>query len=367
MKPEKKIYAVTQKLIYPGSLLMQFLKLVTNSQQSYFPKTERKSKWSIWLENMLWVARHKEINRYYYIYGLDRKGNFTQTEKLGYRRFRRLRDTHNLRPKGINFNYACLLRDKFVFGQLLASLQFPTPKNIGLIDNGELTWLDGMRKVPLSAIADDPDLEIDGFCKKLAGLKGEGAFRLRIAGGKIYSGGEELSVQQLQKKITGQHLWQQRVVQHPDMSRLNASSVNTMRILTFNINGRVELFSAALRIGGNNRSVDNWNAGGIAVPIDVQTGTLRKEGFTKPGYGGRCGEHPETGITFLGYQLPFFNESVELVCRLHRYLYGIHSIGWDVAITPDGPILIEANEDWDGSFTMSTEPNFKTRFLRMYQ
>jgi hypothetical protein len=366
MRPEKKIYAVTQKLFYPGNLLMQFLKLVNGSDQSYFPRTERKSKWSIWLENVHWVWRHREINRYYYIYGLDRKGNYSQTEKLGYRKFRRLRDT-NLHPKGVNFNYACLLRDKFVFGQLLTSLQFPTPKNIALIDNGELTWLNGMRKVPLSAIAEDPNIVIDGFCKQLAGLKGEGAFRLRIAGGKIYSGAQELTVAQLQKKISGKSLWQERVEQHPDMSRLNASSVNTMRILTFNNNGRVELFSAALRIGGNNRTVDNWNAGGIAVAIDLETGMLREEGFAKPDHGGRTTRHPETGVVFLGYQLPFFKESVDMVCRLHRYLYGIHSIGWDVAVTPDGPILIEANDDWDGSFAMTTVPNFKSRFLRMYQ
>ena len=49
-----------------------------------------------------------------------------------------------------------------------------------------------------------------------------------------------------------------------------------------------------------------------------------------------------------------------------RYLYGMHSIGWDVAITENGPAIIEANEDWDGSFAMCSEDCFRKKRLRMF-
>lgn len=367
MKPGSALSALKQKLERPANLLRQFFTLVTTgNEQSYVPKAERKSKWTIWRENMLWVAKNKEINRYYYVYGLDRRGNQEQDEILSYKTFRSMRDRSNLHPNGMNFNYACLLRDKFIFGQLMSSLQLPTPKNIALIEGVSVTWLDTMETAPLLSLTRHPDLEVDGFCKKLMGIKGEGAFPLSIRRGQIYSAGEELSIVQLQQKMNGQYLWQEKVKQHEDVSRLHAASVNTMRILTFNNKGKIELFSAALRIGTNNRSVDNWGAGGIAVPIDLETGQLGEEGVYKPGFGSRIKQHPDTGVTLLGYQLPFFRESLELVSRCHRYLYGIHSIGWDVAITPEGPVLIEANEDWDGSFAMSLEKNFKSRFLKMY-
>jgi hypothetical protein len=367
MKSGSALSALKQKLERPANLLRQFFTLVTTgNEQSYVPKAERKSKWTIWRENMVWVAKNKEINRYYYVYGLDRRGSNAQNEIISYKTFRSLRDRNNLRPGGMNFNYACLLRDKFIFGQLMASLQMPTPKNIALLDNGYVTWLDTMETVPLISLTHQPNFEVDGFCKKLTGIKGEGAFPLRVSRGQIYSAGQELSAAQLQQKMSGQYLWQEKVAQHEDVSRLHAASVNTMRILTFNNNGKIKLFSAALRIGTNNRSVDNWGAGGIAVPIDLETGKLAGEGVYKPGFGSRIKHHPDSGITLLGYQLPFFQESLELVSRCHRYLYGIHSIGWDVAITPEGPVLIEANEDWDGSFAMSLEKNFKSRFLKMY-
>jgi hypothetical protein len=366
MNPTNGIVALTQKLKYPGGLLLDFIKLVTNTDQSYFSKTERKSRWKIWRENILWIAKHHEINRFYYVYWLDKKGNDCHHEKIGYRRFRRLRDTYNLKPNGVNFNYACLLHDKFVFGQFAASLQFPVPKNIALFANGKVNWLESTHTDSLENLAADSTLKIDGFCKQLAGLQGQGAFPLCIESGKIYSGAKEISVAELKKKMSGRYLWQQRVTQHPVMSRLHPESVNTLRIVTFNVNGNIEVFCGVLRTGVNGSPVDNWGAGGISIPIDIETGLVKEEGFFKPGYGGRVKVHPNSGITFLGFEIPFFKESLDLIRRFHEHLYGIHSIGWDVAITEHGPLLIEANEDWDGSFAMSVEKDFKSRFLKMY-
>jgi hypothetical protein len=367
MNPPNGLAAITQKLKYPGNLVLDFLKLVTNTDQSYFSKPERKSRWRIWRENVLWIAKHREINRFYYVYWLDKKGNDCHHEKIGYRRFRRMRDTYNLKLRGVNFNYACLLHDKFVFGQFASSLQFPVPKNIALFENGQVNWLDTMKTDSLENLAADVTMNIDGFCKQLAGLQGQGAFPLRIEAGKIYSGDKEITVAELKKKMNGRYLWQHRVYQHPAMGRLHPDSVNTLRIVTFNVNGRIEVFCGVLRMGVNGKSVDNWGAGGISIPIDMETGRVKEEGFFKPRYGGRVKVHPNSGVTFLNYEIPFFKESLELIRQFHRHLYGIHSIGWDIAITPAGPIFIEANEDWDGSFAMSVEKDFKARFLKMYQ
>lgn len=238
---------------------------------------------------------------------------------------------------------------------------------MALLDRSGITWLVTMKKHPLSSLVENSELQVSGFCKKLTGIKGEGAFPLRIENGKIFADEKEISFNHLQQLINAPFLWQETIIQHKELSRLHPASVNTMRILTFNNDGNIELFSAALRIGTKHRSVDNWGAGGIAVPINVETGTLGEAGVYKPGYGGRTKVHPDTGITLLGYPIPYFTESVKLAFACHQYFYGIHSIGWDVAITPGGPVLVEGNEDWDGSFAMSLESNFKSRFLKMYQ
>ena len=46
---------------------------------------------------------------------------------------------------------------------------------------------------------------------------------------------------------------------------------------------------------------------------------------------------------FAGYRLPYWNEVRELVKNVHAKLPDIKSIGWDVAITENGPILVEGN------------------------
>ena len=41
------------------------------------------------------------------------------------------------------------------------------------------------------------------------------------------------------------------------------------------------------------------------------------------------------------------SETVELACRAHRTLYRIRAIGWDVAISDNGPVFIEGNDNWE--------------------
>lgn len=366
MKISSGLSAITGKLDHGRNLLHQLVSLVNDKSQTYYPELKQKSKFKILAEQLLWIFRNKELNRYYYVYGLDAKDEHKSREILGYRKFRSLRDRSNLRPRGLNFNYACLLRDKFVFGQYFSSLNIATPKNIALLDKKGLTWLDTMKNEPMESLTNPSIVKIDGFCKKLMGIKGEGAFPLRIEDGKIFLNDKQLTTQELAQKIDGTYLLQQRMGQHSELARIHPQSLNTMRLLTFNNGGNIELFSATLRVGTDGRNVDNWGAGGIAIGIDIETGTLREMGKYKPGFGGRVGIHPDTKIVFAGYKIPCFKESIEMVCNAHRYLYGIHSIGWDVAVDENGPVLIEANEDWDGSFAMSMEENFKSRFLKMY-
>ena len=351
----------------PFSAIGHIFRQVNDSKltQTYFPEEKLKSRWSIILDHLVWLVRHKEVNRYYFIYGLDRKKSTATQDVLPYNEFRRIRDKTNLKPAGKNFNYASLLRDKFLFGQYLTSLKFPTPRNIALFEKGNITWLSNMRTEPLSAL-NNTDEDIDGFCKQLTGLMGEGAFPLRISGGKIYTGEKEISTDELHSKINGQYLWQERIIQHEKMSALHPSSVNTIRLISFNNNNRIEIFSGTLRVGAKSNRVDNWNAGGIAFGIDLPTGRVRRKGVYKPGYGTGVEVHPDSGIRLEGFQIPFFEESMALTKRLHEYFYGTHSIGWDLALTPQGPVFVEGNDDWDGCMPMSLEENFKNRFLKMY-
>lgn len=364
-----RLKKIAQKNPFTVKNIEAVYKLVNDPKYSrtYYPELPRKSKLTVFWENIRWLAKNNEVCRYYYVYGFDRKDGANNPEVIPIKKFTRIRNQKNLHPNKEGYNYVCILRDKFVFSQFLTSLGFPTPKNLALLDADEVTWLSDMKSMPLDSLIADPKLNINGFCRKLTGILGEGAFALKINGGKLYIKDKEISLDHLKEIITDLYLLQDRIIQHPKMSELHPDSVNTIRMNTFNNNGKVEVFSAALRIGAKGSSVDNWAAGGIVVGIDLQTGQLKKEGLFKPGFGGRVEKHPDTGITLENFEIPFFSESIRLTCNLHSYLYGIHSIGWDIAITENVPMFIEGNDDWEGGIPMVLEKNFRSRFMKNYE
>jgi hypothetical protein len=49
-----------------------------------------------------------------------------------------------------------------------------------------------------------------------------------------------------------------------------------------------------------------------------------------------------------GLEVSYSHSVIEIARNLHSYFYGVQSIGWDITVTPDGPIFIEGNDDWGG-------------------
>lgn len=134
---------------------------------------------------------------------------------------------------------------------------------------------------------------------------------------------------------------EQLVQQHPDMNVLCPASVNTMRIMTFNDNGKSEILWMGLRVGNGVNAVDNFHAHGMAVAIDMQTGKLMGQAIDKDC--NRYSVHPTTGVAFEGFQIPDFQAAKELVLKGALESDKILVIGWDVALSKDGPVVIEAN------------------------
>jgi hypothetical protein len=335
--------------------------------RTYWPAEPRKSKPRVFGELLWWLVRNGEANRFYYVYGLDLKSR-RRTDVMPFNRFQCLRSRANLRMgrPPHNYNYVCVLRDKFLFAQFASSLGVPAPKLFALLDGRHVTWLERNETVPLEDLGECAGSTLDGFCKKFSGMQGSGAFPLLIEEGNLFVEGRQVSVDELGARLTGRFLFQQRIEQHPAMRRLNPCSVNTLRLVSFCNNEKARVLFGALRVGTGHKPVDNWAAGGLVVRIDLDSGELRGDGFFKPGYGGRTGAHPDSGVVFDGFRIPFFSEAIAMVVRLHEYLSHIHSIGWDVAVTDSGPVIVEGNDDWDGVIQMVVDRGFKQQFMAAY-
>ena len=135
------------------------------------------------------------------------------------------------------------------------------------------------------------------------------------------------------------------VVQHLDLMALSPTGLNTLRVFTQLYNGKVEFLGARQRISVNS-PVDNLAAGNIAAPVDMETGLINGPGVYSDITKKDEPIHPITKQPIEGFQIPFWKETLDMLTRAALMVPENRSIGWDVAITENGPELIEGNHNW---------------------
>lgn len=225
----------------------------------------------------------------------------------------------------------CALVDKVRFYERCATHGLPHPEVVALVQNGEVKLLNPARGRPLL----------------IKPARGEGGRGVSFLDEKLsYAEPDELLAQlkQLFSKRSGVWIVQPKILPHSGLGDLALNALPTIRITTiFNEDGVPEPANAVLRFPSDpGAQVDNMKAGGILSSVDVETGTL---GLACKGYGGGDYEvHPVTGATIPGRQVPMWEEAKALTVAAHAQAFGDYAlVGWDVAISSDGPILIEGN------------------------
>ena len=168
------------------------------------------------------------------------------------------------------------------------------------------------------------------------GLCGKGIEKIRVSD---WNSSEELYDYLIQNKL---ELLEEVIIQHAEMDRLNPSSVNTTRMVSvMNDKGEVTILATFLRIG-NGKCVDNFNSGGMVAKVDKNTGIILEEATDKNGV--LYKKHPISGVTIEGFQIPCWEEAKKLVIEAAKMSEHVRYVGWDVAMTENGPTLIEGNQ-----------------------
>lgn len=129
---------------------------------------------------------------------------------------------------------------------------------------------------------------------------------------------------------------------------INPSSVNTLRIYTLNVCGKVHIMGAFVRFGGKDSIVDNIHSGGISCMIDVPTGVICRPGVNLKGE--EVLFHPATGKLICGIKIPQWDKIIQTVNDAALIHPEIGYTGWDLAVSADAVCLIEANEQ--GNFDL---------------
>lgn len=138
------------------------------------------------------------------------------------------------------------------------------------------------------------------------------------------------------------------IPQHPVLSAIYPHVVNTIRLHTLRTEDGIKIvFIPELYIpsGGERDTIHTANIR-YKVFIDIDTGRLWDKAFSVDGLEVvRYGEayHPDTGTTFGDICIPFWKEAKAMVIDAASFIPELSFIGWDVAISPDGPVIIEGN------------------------
>lgn len=157
----------------------------------------------------------------------------------------------------------------------------------------------------------------------------------------------------------GKYELEEIIKQHPEVSKIYPDSINTIRVVTIvttkdgkpiltipkeeraNTEIVTHIVSAYFRIG-NGKYVDNFNSGGMVTPIDEKTGIVAQVALDKQK--NVYENHPQTGTKIKGFQVPYWSEVIELCKKASKEVPEMGYTGWDIAITPDGPLFVEGNE-----------------------
>lgn len=137
-------------------------------------------------------------------------------------------------------------------------------------------------------------------------------------------------------KQNQQTLVEEVIIQDKEMSSLYPKAVNDIRVVTLNH----EIVATYLRIGNGDAVVDNFNHGGLLVPIS-DDGTIKMPAVNKNNE--IFEKHPVTNKDIIGFKIPYWQEVLKLVKDASYVCNEVLYVGWDIGISTKGPVIIEGN------------------------
>lgn len=252
--------------------------------------------------------------------------------------------------------YGSLARNKYLSHLILEKAGIPTPELIAYY-NPENTVADADVAVDYKTLATIlKNKKISTFVLKPAvdGAHGQGVVicrELTETDGELYLkkyDGEQIPLRDCLKAEP--LLLEKVVIQTAQMASFNPSSVNTVRVMTaLYPNQEVKVIATFLKIGRSGSDIDNAGGGGnVDAACRIENGELYNvmqfDSWKKHEY---IDSHPDTGVTLVGVKIDDWKSIIEKVKDFQGRIPLLKAIGWDIAVTENGPVVIEINNYWD--------------------
>jgi hypothetical protein len=273
--------------------------------------------------------------------------------------------------------YGCLYANKLIFNRFFSAIGLPVARILGIYDPTIGRSMDGR---PLRTAADLrawlPGAAGAGFVfKPIEGVQGHSIL--------VFTGPAEHDVNQF-ATLAGEHydaerlvafaedtaklkrhrpganrrafLIEERIRPHPALAEFIGPTICSVRFQTIiATDGNPKIIAAVFKLQPDPVGVDHLIYGAVGCWVDLESGTL---------VGGRTRDSledatliPGTKTSFIGFQLPDWQKAKELALRAADAFPWARSIGWDVAMSEKGPVLIEGNEEWSPSLIQMPAPH----------
>ena len=156
--------------------------------------------------------------------------------------------------------------------------------------------------------------------------------------------------------IRKQLLIEECITQHEDINKLYADSVNSLRIFTFFDGKESHILNSVFKIG-NGGVTDNFSSGSMYTFVDDNGVVICPAIDQDDNY---FEKHPLTQEKIIGFKVPMYDKACKMVKDASKVIPEVKYLGWDIAITPKGPVIIEGN-CYPGIFQM--KPSFSDKHV----
>jgi hypothetical protein len=235
------------------------------------------------------------------------------------------------------------LGDKLETARWCEESAIPHPQPMFIVEHGEVVWCRGSLN----------ELDQDLFVKprRSRGARGVASYRRTRVFEYLDDAGRAITLAQLFIELVSRSRSQKLIAQrllhnHPAIADLASEALIVFRLLTcLDEDLRPVLVSAYLRLMA--KLEPTWHVQPIQefiAPIHVETGALGQITGDQPECLSEWSDrHPVTGAMVAGRIVPFWPELTELAIKAHTMVPERVLIGWDIALTAEGPVLLEGN------------------------
>jgi len=268
--------------------------------------------------------------------------------------FLRLQESVNPQP------YRYLTEDKIAFHHYCIEKGLPVPELIAVYDSGNRSyWGDGTpihsREDLLNGLARYP---FGIIAKPVHGAHGDGVISLEFVDGEHrpvnhsnHSVAESMNI--IFAPQSDSYILQKTLYSHRAIADFtNNPTLQSLRLIThLDENNQPQLVIRKLKLPKKGNIMDNFSWGvnqGRQCMID-ENGFIKSTAIydAEKKHVIRLDYVEDANGNRATFKVPMWEQCVALVLEAQRAFAPLRTIGWDVAVTDDGPVLIEGNVFWD--------------------